>query len=59
MENRTKFTDAELALLEIKEGQGGGRTDEKTYQIKQFPFPIDDAKEIVDIRIRPKILGGD
>ena len=57
LHDRTKFTDAELEDLEIEEGQGGGRTNEDTYIIKTFPFPIDTSRSYVDIRDRPKVCG--
>lgn len=50
LENRTKFTDAELANLEITNDQGRGKTDYRKYQILQW-IPLNTS-----IRKRKKIF---
>jgi len=59
MRDRKGYTENELLALGITESQGMGMTNEKTYQIKQFPFPVDSSiktKVKVDIRkVKPEI----
>ena len=57
--DRTGLTADEILTLELKESDGRGRTNPKTYEIKQNPFPIDSTikpKETIDIRkVRPEL----
>jgi hypothetical protein len=57
--DRTGLTAQEILTLELKESDGGGRTNPDTYTIKQNPFPIDSSiksKETIDIRkVRPEL----
>jgi hypothetical protein len=57
--DRTGLTAQEIITLELKESDGCGRTNPKTYEIKQNPFPMDSSiksKEIIDIRkVRPEL----
>ena len=56
LEDRTRFTDAELDTLGITATQGGGETDEDSFEIKTFPYPLDKAREKIDIReVDPRI----
>jgi len=61
LEDRTKYSDSVLSDLDVLTDTtlGGGKTDPDTYQIKQFPFPIDSSiksKKAVDIRnVDPRI----
>lgn len=59
LEDRTRYTQNELEELEITEpGQGAGRTNDKTYQIWQSPYPIDNSirpRKKIDIRTLPEI----
>jgi len=54
-----RYSDSELAYYEISGAEGGGRTNEKTYEIKQFPFPVDATirkKQTIDVRrVRPEL----
>ena len=63
LDDRTKFTNAELSTLEITDSQGYGKYDVDTWAIKQYPFPINTKirKKIeIDIRkAKPKIGGAD
>ena len=61
LEDRSKFTSAELTTLDVAFPSGGGRTDPDNYEIKQQSF-----KPKGEIRTRKKfdmrdlpILGGD
>jgi len=41
---------------------GGGRTDESTYKVSQFPFPVHKSirsRKSIDIREVDKRIGGD
>jgi len=55
LKDKTKFTDDELDFLEVSFPCGGGRTNPKTYRIKQFPFPTSGKKDSIDIRTLPWI----
>jgi hypothetical protein len=61
MEDRTKYNDDKLEDLDVLEeiDLGGGETDYHTYQIKQFPFPIDQSiktrKKVNLIDVDPRI----
>ena len=61
LEDRTRYTEAELEDLEVTEsGEGSGRTNSDTYTIYQFPYPIDSSirsKKQIDLRSRPEIGG--
>lgn len=60
LEDRTKFTDAELADLEITNDQGRGRTDYRKYQMYQWIVSdpkIRKKKKKIDLRERPQIGG--
>ena len=50
LEDRTRFTDAELTDLEITVDQGRGKTDHRKYEIWQWPFPTNQK-----VRKRKKI----
>jgi len=54
LRDKNSLTSEELILYEISGADGGGRTNEKTYQMKQFPFPTK-GKETIDIRKDPRI----
>lgn len=50
-------TSAELTKYEITGSQGGGMTLETTYELDQFPFPIDQTirkRKTIDVRKLPK-----
>ena len=59
LRDKTKLTDAEILYYEISGSQGGGRTLETTYEVKQFPFPVDATvrrRETIDVRkVKPEI----
>lgn len=59
MEDKSKLDANEISLYEISGSEGGGRTLNSTYEVKQFPFPTDPSirkKQTVDIRkVDPKI----
>ena len=59
LEDRTRFTDAELEELEITADQGRGRTDYRKYQMLMW-IPLNPAvrkKKRIDLRERPQIGG--
>ena len=55
LKDRTKFSEDELEYLEVSFPKGGGRTNPRTYKIKQFPFPTSGRKKTIDIRTLPWI----
>ena len=59
LEDREKLSASELLTYEISGAQGGGRTITSTYEVKQFPFPVDTTirrKKTIDIRkVDPRI----
>ncbi|MBE3094894.1 MAG: hypothetical protein IMZ52_07660 [Actinobacteria bacterium] len=59
LENRTKFTDAELTDLEITTDQGRGKTDYRKYQVWQWTgySPKIRKKRKIDVRSRPQVGG--
>jgi len=55
LEDRTKYSDELLDQLDVLDDQslGGGRTNPDSYEIKQFPFPMDTSiksKKKMDLR---------
>jgi len=65
LEDRTLYDDETLDALDVLDDPtlGGGVHDPDTYEIKQFPFPMDasiKSREKIDIRkADPRIGGGD
>jgi hypothetical protein len=63
LEDRSKYTDKELIEVDITEiDQGGGRTNHKSFEEYQFPFPMDQnikQREKIDIRDVDPTIGGD
>ena len=59
LENRNRYTDAELEYLEITADQGRGRTDYRKYQMKQWiPLSVSiRSRKKIDLRERPQIGG--
>ena len=61
MVDRTKYSDATLDEVDVLDylELGGGENNPDTFEIKQFPYPIDQSirsKKTVDIRdVDPKI----
>ena len=59
LRDKTDLDSDELDKYEISGSQGGGRTNEKTYKIWQYPFPINQAvrrKKKIDIRkVKPEL----
>jgi len=59
LEDKNKLTDEEKSIYEISGSDGGGRTNPSTYEIKQFPFPVNPTirkRKTVDIRkVDPRI----
>ena len=53
--DKSKFTSEEITQYEVSGAQGGGITNPNTYGIKQFPFPIEHKKKVVDVRTDPRI----
>jgi len=62
LEDRTKYTDAELASVEITTVDvGGGKTLDDTYEFKQYLYPMDTSirpKEKLDLRDVDPSIGG-
>jgi len=59
LEDRTRFTDAELEELEITEDEGRGSTNYRKYQMRQW-IPLDvsiRSRKKIDLRERPQIGG--
>jgi len=54
-----RYASSELAYYEISGAEGGGMTNEKYFEIKQFPFPVDTTirkKQTIDVRrVRPEL----
>jgi len=61
LKDRTDFTTTEKEIYEIDDdiAEGGGMTDYKTYEVKQFPYPQNTSRRKVDIRITNPKVGGD
>lgn len=59
LKDKDKLSADEKIKYGIVGSDGGGRTDEGTYQIEQFPFPIDQTirrAETLDIRkVKPEL----
>ena len=59
LDDRTKLTSEERLKYEISGAAGGGMTNPDTYEIKQFPFPVNQTvrkKKKIDIRkVDPRI----
>jgi len=59
LKDRTKLTEQEIIDHDIEKHQGRGKTDENTYTIKQFPFPLNQTirkRQKIDIRkVRPEL----
>ncbi len=59
MRDKDGYTSDELISLEITGSLGGGKTNEKSFVVKQSPFPIDSTikpKQKLDFRkIRPEL----
>lgn len=58
LEDRRKFTTAELTELGISSSQGGGRTDPDNWEYKSSPYPMDKSvrsTQKFDIRDLPNI----
>ena len=58
--DRSKFNDAQLALLDITDDtKGTGETDDDNFTVKQFPYPQDTSirsRKDVDLReVDPRI----
>ena len=52
LRDKDKLTSEEQLYYEISGAQGGGRTLETTYELKQFPFPTNSTirkKKTIDI----------
>jgi len=62
LEDRSKFTTAELEELDITSpSQGGGKTNSDSYEIDQFPFPMDQSirqRKTIDLREEDPSIGG-
>ena len=63
LEDRSKYTDTQLDLVDVLDdvALGGGRTDDDTYEFKQFPYPTNPqirTKQTVDIRDVDPAVGG-
>ena len=63
LEDRSKYTDTQLDLVDVldDEALGGGRTDDDSYQFKQFPYPTNAQirkKQTIDIRDVDPTVGG-
>jgi len=59
LEDRTRYTDEELAKLDITNDQGRGKTDYRKYQMYQW-VPMNQKirkKQRIDLRDRPQIGG--
>ena len=59
LEDRTKYSTEELNEWEIVFPDGGGMTNPESFEMKQFPFPIDSTvrprKTIYIPAVDPKI----
>ena len=63
LEDRSKYTDTQLDLVDVLDdvALGGGRTDDDTYEFKQFPYPTQPQirrKKTVDVRDVDPAVGG-
>ena len=62
LEDRSKYTDEELIAVDITSPvEGGGKTNHKSYEEYQFPFPMDQnikQREKIDIRNVDPTIGG-
>lgn len=62
LEDRSTYTSEELAELDITSpAQGGGSTNQDSYELYQFPFPMDQSikqRKKVDIRDEDPTIGG-
>jgi len=64
LEDRSKYSDITLDDLDVLDDDrlGGGKTDNDSYEIKQFPYPLDStikSKKTIDIRkVDPRVGGG-
>ena len=63
LEDRTKYDDDRLSDVDVSSqiSLGGGRTDNSSYEIWQFPYPVDQGirqRKKVDLReVDPRIGG--
>jgi hypothetical protein len=62
LKDRSKYTDEQIeeVRLDDKHAHGGGITDNKSFIIKQFPYPINQSikrKDKVDVREDPRTGG--
>ena len=62
LEDRSKYTDTQLDLVDVldDEALGGGRTDNSSYEFKQFPYPTNPQvrkKKTVSILDDPAVGG--
>ena len=62
LEDRSKYTDTQLDLVDVLDdvALGGGRTDDDTYEFKQFPYPTNSQirrRKTVSILDDPKVGG--
>jgi hypothetical protein len=55
LRDKTKLTAAEILLYEISGSQGGGVTNNESYELKQFPFPESQKATINMRKVDPKI----
>jgi len=63
LKDRSKYNDDRLEKVDLndKPSLGGGKTDDDTYTIKQFPYPQDQSirrRKKVDLREVDKRTGG-
>lgn len=62
LKDRTKYDWERLHNTDVSSNAalGGGRTNDDNYEIKQFPFPMDQSirkKKIIDLRDDPATGG--
>jgi len=58
--DRSKYGDKDLENWEVEFPDGGGRLNPETYEIKQFPYPMDTAirpKETINMKKADPRLG--
>lgn len=64
LEDKSKYDDEQLELLDVDPdcpSEGGGRTNDDSYEFKQFPFPMDNSirkRKKIDLRDVDPSVGG-
>ena len=61
LEDKTKYTTSELAELEVTGSEGGGKTNDDTYEFKQYLYPMDTSirpRKTLDLRDVDSTIGG-